>query len=247
MHTFPKQLPPNLDDATPLYRQLAAHIRQLIADGVVKSGQALPAERELMEISGTSRVTVRKALEQLIDEGLLVRRQGAGTFIAPSREQSGQRLTGFSADAKSRGESPSSVWLVKSLANATEDEAKHLGLNEGEPVMRFSRLRLSDGEPLAIEHAVIPGNTLPSPDVVLDSLYQALREYGKHPSKGTQKLRASLASPIEAGLLTIKDGSEVLRIERQTYLNDGSVVEYTRSVYRGDKYVFVSELQDVGG
>lgn len=246
MHAFAKQLTPNLHDATPLYRQLATHIRQLIADGVVKSGQALPSERELMEITGTSRVTIRKALEQLIEEGLLLRRQGAGTFIAPSREQSGQRLTGFSADAKSRGESPSSVWLVKSCAKATEDEAKHLGLNEGDAVMRFSRLRLSDGEPLAIEHAVIPKSALPSPDVVGDSLYQALRDYGKHPKQGTQKLRASLASPIEAGLLTVKDGSEVLRIERQTYLSDGSAVEYTRSVYRGDKYVFVSELQDVG-
>jgi len=111
-------------------------------------------------------------------------------------------------------------------------------------VVRLGRVRLADGEPLAIEHAVVPTSMLPAPDLIENSLYQALEKNGNRPVRGTQKLCASTASPTEAGLLSVAAGSEVLRIERYTYLEDGTPVEYTRSAYRGDKYVFVSELHE---
>ncbi|RME68281.1 MAG: GntR family transcriptional regulator [Alphaproteobacteria bacterium] len=241
-----KKIGPDWDASTPLYIQLANNLRRLIFDGKMATGDALPSERMLTELTGASRVTVRKAIDQLIDEGLLLRRQGAGTFVAPAIEQSGEDLTGFTADARSRGASPASIWLVKSTATPTEDEARNLRIGQSQQVVRLGRVRLSDGEPLAIEHAVVPVSLLPDPSQVGDSLYQALAKNGNRPVAGTQKLRASLATPTEAALLSIQENSEILRIERHTYLKDGTPVEYTRSAYRGDRYVFVTELHEVG-
>ena len=226
----------------PLYIQLAENIRQLIIDGEVSAGDALPSERELKNVTGTSRVTIRKAIRVLVDEGLLSSRHGAGTYINSEIEQHGDALTSFTQDAIGRGEDSSSVWLTRSTSMPTQDEAKHLCLNLDAHVARFGRLRLSNGEPLAIEHAVVPLSILPDPSLVTDSLYSALSAYGKQPTKGNQKICASLATPTEAGLLSISENSEVLRIERNTFLADGTPVEYTRSVYRGDQYVFVTDL-----
>ena len=110
-------------------------------------------------------------------------------------------------------------------------------------VARLGRIRLAGGEPLAIEHAVIPAQFLPDIDEVGDSLYQALDRHGHRPAAGTQTVRASLATPTEAGILSVKQNSEVLRIERKTWRPDGRIVEFTRSVYRGDRYEFVTDLK----
>lgn len=221
---------------------MADSLRELIESGELKVGDVLPSERKLIEITGTSRVTIRKALDQLIAEGLLFRRHGAGTFIAERIEQSGEELTGFSADAEHRGESPTSIWLVRTVALPTEDEARHLQIGAGDEVARLGRVRLSDNEPLAIEHAVVPAKFLPNPGDIATSLYDLLRTHGHSPVSGSQKIRASLATPTEAGLLSISENSEILRIERSTYLSDGTPIEFTRSAYRGDRYTFVSEL-----
>ena len=244
-HPSLKKLGPDRDTSIPLYVQLAKNLRQLIFDGNMTSGDALPSERTLTRITGASRVTIRKAIDQLIDEGLLLRRQGAGTYVAPRIEQSGEELTGFSADARNRGESPTSIWLMRTLAMPTEEEARILQIPPGEQVVRLGRVRLSDGEPLAIEHAVVPAALLDDPEKVGDSLYRSLEAKGNRPVKGSQKLTASLATPTEAGLLSIQEGEGVLRIERFSFLEDGTPVEYTRSAYRGDKYVFVTELHEV--
>ncbi|HHL42214.1 MAG TPA: GntR family transcriptional regulator [Hellea balneolensis] len=237
-----KTLGPDWDKSTPLYVQLANNLRALILSGEITSGDSLPSERTLAEITGTSRVTIRKAILRLIDEGLLLRKHGAGTFIAPAIEQSGEEISGFSQDAKERGEKPSSIWLVRAMASPTEEEAKQLRLAKTENVIRLGRVRVSNGEPLAIEHAVVPAKFLPDPERVTESLYQALKQEGYSPAKGLQRIKASLATPTEAGLLSIRENSEILRIERNSYLKDGTPVEFTRSAYRGDKYVFVTKL-----
>lgn len=239
-----QKISPDGAASTPLYIQMANNLRQLIADGEMAIGDALPSERSLTEITGASRVTVRKAIDQLIEEGLLLRRRGAGTYIASRIEQSGEGLTSFSADARRRGSTPASIWLMKSLADPTEEEARILEIAPDEKVARLGRLRLSDDEPLAIEHAIVPARFLPSLDAVEASLYAVLEQGGFSPQTGTQKITASVATPTEAGLLSIGEGESVLRIERFTRLADGRPVEYTRSAYRGDKYVFVSELQN---
>ena len=231
------------DDRTPLYLQLARNLRDHIASGEIVPGDALPSERDLTEITGMSRVTVRKGIDQLIQEGVLFRKQGAGTFVARRIEAAGTALSGFSDDAKSRGENPGTIWMMKSYAQPTEEESAVLEIPPLTEVVRLGRLRLSGGEPLAIEHAVVPAEFLPSLEKLGDSLYAALQHSGSRPVTGIQRIRASLATPTEAGMLSIRQNAEVLRIERVTRTAAGRVVEFTRSAYRGDRYDFVSELR----
>ncbi|WP_242415347.1 GntR family transcriptional regulator [Sphingomonas panni] len=236
---------PSGDEDTPLYLQLARSLRDHISDGGIGPGGALPSERDLSEMAGLSRVTVRKGIQQLIDEGIVVRKQGSGTFVAPRIEARGSRLTSFSDDARLRGEAPGVVWIYKSYALPTEEEAAALEVAPDTRVARLGRVRLSGGDPLAIEHAVVPAEFMPDLARLEDSLYEALEAHGFRPVGGTQRVRASLATATEAGILSIEQQSEVLRIERCTRLSDGRVVEFTRSVYRGDRYEFVTELNEV--
>jgi len=231
------------DDATPLYLQFARNLRDHIHQGGIDPGDALPSERDLCGITGMSRVTVRKGIDQLIGEGLLFRRQGSGTFVAPRIEAAGAALSGFSTDARKRGESPATIWIMKAYARPTDEEAAMLAIAPTSEVARLGRVRLSGGEPLAIEHAVVPARLLPPIDELGESLYAALDRLGNRPLTGTQRIRASLATPTEAGILSVRENAEILRIERLARLADGTPVEFTRSAYRGDRYDFVTELR----
>jgi GntR family transcriptional regulator len=228
---------------SPLYMQLAQRLRQEILEGQIQSGEALPSERDLCALLGASRVTVRKAIELLIEEGMLSRRQGSGTYVTPRIQAPGSFLTSFSEDAKARGEATSTYWLEKKQGPASEEEARLLELEQGASVLRLSRVRMADGEPLAIENAVIPAEMLPELEALGQSLYTALAERGNRPINGQQKIRAALAGPTEAKLLGVDEGCEILRIERLTRRADGRPVELTRSAYRGERYEFVSELR----
>ncbi|WP_457355118.1 GntR family transcriptional regulator [Sphingomonas sp. UYP23] len=232
-------------EGTPLYLQLARSLREHISSGGIDPGSALPSERDLSEMAKLSRVTVRKGIEQLVGEGVLFRKQGSGTFVARRIEAAGSRLSSFSDETRARGEAPGVVWINKTYAQPTEEEAAALQISPAARVARLGRVRLAGGEPLAIEHAIIPADFLPDLDTLGDSLYQALDAYGCRPTAGTQRVRASLATPTEAGILSVRQNSEVLRIERLTRISDGRFVEFTRSVYRGDRYEFVTPLADV--
>jgi GntR family transcriptional regulator len=136
--------------------------------------------------------------------------------------------------------------MMKSYAQPTEEEAAALSISPSARVARLGRVRLSGGEPLAIEHAIVPADCLPDLTTIGDSLYEAMGRAGFRPTSGTQRVRASLATPTEAGLLCVRQNSEVLRIERITRIPGGRAVEFTRSVYRGDRYDFVTELKEIG-
>ena len=227
---------------TPLYLQLARSLREHIADGGVAAGGALPSERDLVEMSGMSRVTVRKAIEALIQEGILYRKQGSGTFVARRIDHAGAALVSFTAEACARGEQPSVIWIMRRRGAATYAEAMELHVPEDTPVARLSRVRLTNDEPLAIEHAVVPAALLPDLDTLGDSLYAALALAGTRPVSGTQRIRAGLATPTEAGILSIAENAAILRIERVAFDAQGRGVEFTRSAYRGDRFDFVTDL-----
>lgn len=231
--------------ALPLYMQLAQHLRQLIIGGAINDRDALPAERDLAERFRVSRVTVRKALQSLTDEGLLQQRQGAGTFVsAPPRvEQPLSVLTSFTEDMQSRGLTAGSVWLDRATGTASSDEALILGLSLGERVSRLRRIRLANGVPMAIEHCVVPSRFLPDPGAVSGSLYDVLRARGHIPHRALQRLSATSLTDDQARLLDTQPGSPALHIERRTFLPTGGMVELVRSSYRGDAYDFVVELQ----
>lgn len=235
--------PPPEHSHSPIYMQLAHRLRTQIVEGDMAAGEALPSERELCVIMNASRVTVRKAIEVLIGEGLLSRKQGSGTYVTPRIQAPGSYLSSFSEDAEARGETTETIWVMKVIAHPSDDEARLLDLPVGAAVARLSRVRMAGGEPLAIENAVVPAEMLPPLEELGRSLYEALDQRGNRPVTGQQKIRASLAGPTEAGLLSIPEKSEILRIERLTRRADGRPVELTRSAYRGERYEFVSELR----
>lgn len=229
----------------PLYLRVKKLVNDAMASGALKAGDAIPSEREAADLLGISRVTVRKAFTELVREGALVQRQGSGTFVrghAPRIEQPLSRLTSFSEDMKLRGFKTDADWLDRSTGLPTPEEALKLSISPREHVCRFHRLRRADGVALAIERAVIPQRFLEDPLAVGASLYHALEQRGFRPVRALQRLHAVGLTPREAELLEQPAGSPALFIERISFLEDGRVVEYTQSHYRGDSYDFVAEL-----
>lgn len=236
------------DLALPLYLQLARYLRGLIVGGTLAHRDALPSERELAERFAVSRVTVRKALRELSDEGLLDQVQGAGTFVnrAPHVEQRLSTLTSFSEDMASRGLTAGSVWLQRTVSIATPAEALALGLSPGATVSRLIRLRTANGAPMALEQAAIPTRFLP--DAAVDgSVYEELRRRGFSPYRALQRLTAVRLTAEQAAQLNVPEGAAALYFERRTMLEDGTPLEFVRSQYRGDAYDFIVELNLAGG
>ena len=230
------------DVHSPLYRQMQNALRRGIATGALTYKEALPPEREIAVEFGISRITVRKAIEGLVDDGLLYRRQGAGTFVGGRLEKQFSKLTSFSEDMAARGLAARSEWIAQSESIVSSDESLALGLGPGSRVLRFNRIRFADDHPLALEQSTIPGFGLPGIEAVGTSLYAALDVAGNRPVRALQRLRAVLFDEAQARMLDVKMGAPGLFIERRGFLGDGRAIEMTRSWYRGDAYDFVAEL-----
>ena len=234
------------DGSGPRYVQLRRRIEEGIDSGLLAPDTPLPPEREIATVTELSRVTVRKAIQELVDKGAVVQRQGSGSFITgdvPKVEQSLSLLTSFTEDMARRGLETRSVWLERGLFMASPEEVVVLALSAGEPVARIARLREAGGNPMAIERASLPPDILPNPTLVTTSLYEVLEESGNRPVRALQKISAVNLEEEDAQLLNVRPGSAGLKIERTSYLPEGRVVEFTRSIYRGDAYDFVAELR----
>ena len=235
-----------LPQGGPLYLQLKRWIEDAVHRGVIKPGEALPSERDLAARVDMSRVTVRKAVQHLVREGLLVQRHGSGTYVAPQPnrvEQSLSQLTSFTEDMARRGMVVRSIWLDRGIYAPSAEETLALGLSATDSVARISRLRLSGDTPLAIERAALSARVLPDPEAVGTSLYTHLERHGNRPVRALQRIRATSLGEEDAALLEVTPGVASLHIERISYLASGRVVEFTRSIYRGDTYDFVAELR----
>lgn len=232
-------------DGGPRYLRLQAMIRAGIAEGRLRPDDALPAEREMAAHLGVSRVTVRKALHGLVDAGVLRRRHGSGTYVAHGVapiEQPLSRLTSFTEDMRASGRVAGARWLERAIAAPTAAEAAVLGIAPPARVARLARLRFVDGEAVAIETAVVPEAALPDPSRVEGSLYDALAAVGMRPVRAVQRLAAVALGDDDAALLGVPAGAAAVAVERVSHLPDGSVIEFTRSLYRGDACAFVAEL-----
>ncbi len=229
----------------PLYLKLRRSIEDAVRSGVMAPGDALPSERDIAALAEISRVTVRKAVQDLVRAGVLVQRHGSGTFVAtrPARvEQSLSLLTSFSEDMARRGMTLRSRWLDRGVYPPSPDEMMVLGLSSKQQVARVSRLRIANEMPLAIERASLSTEILPDPASVGASLYAVLATRGRRPVRAVQRISAASLGDADAALLGVAPGSASLNIERISYLASGKVVEFTRSIYRGDTYDFVAEL-----
>lgn len=232
--------------AGPRYVQLRRRLQEGIETGLLPAGSSLPPEREIAEITDLSRVTVRKAIQELVKSGAIEQRQGSGSFVrepVARVEQSLSHLTSFTEDMQRRGLSTSSKWLERGVFMPSPDEVLTLGLSAGDNVARIYRLREADGQPMALECASLPMDILPNPTDVTTSLYDVLEESGHRPVRAIQKISAINLNTADADLLGVAEGVAGLRIQRISYLESGRVAELTRSVYRGDAYDFVAELR----
>ena len=233
------------DRGGPLYLQLRQHLEEAIRSGKLDAGHPLPSEREIAQITDVSRVTVRKAVQELARDGLVVQKQGSGTSVAPLGErvqQSLSQLTSFSEDMARRGLTVRSTWLERGLFSPSPKETMVLGLSANSLVSRVSRLRIAGEVPLAIERAALAPDFLPEPQRFGRSLYAYLARSGNKPVRAIQRISASILEGEDAELLQVPARTAALNIERVSYLASGKTVEFTRSVYRGDAYDFVAEL-----
>jgi GntR family transcriptional regulator len=230
------------NSSQPLYQQLQRVLRDAIERHLLGPDDALPPERDLADELEVSRITVRKAIDGLVDEGLLVRRQGSGTYVRARVEKNFSKLTSFSEDMVARGRTPRSVWLKKSEGTVTPEEALTLRSSPGTPVFRFSRIRYADDAPMALEYATVLASCLTSLESVDSSLYEALEKNNSRPVRALQRLRAVLFNAEQAELLGAKAFDAGLLVERLGFAKDGSAVEFSQSYYRGDTYDFVAEL-----
>jgi len=230
------------NSSLPLYQQLQRALRAAIDQHLFGPEEALPAERQLATDLSVSRITVRKAIDGLVDEGLLVRRPGSGNFINTRIEKNFAKLTSFSEDMRARGRNPRSVWLKRSEGTVSPEEALRLRLSPGTPVYRFNRIRYADDVPMCLEYATIVASCLPSLDAVQVSMYDALELAGNRPVRALQRLSALLLNAEQATLLQAHEGDAGLQVERLGFLRDGRAVEFCRSYFRGDMYDFVAEL-----
>ena len=230
---------PSLDE--PLYRQVEKAIRERIASGTWTAGTKIPPEAELCELHRVSRITVRHALRNLVDQGLLERRQGKGTFVRDHSMIAGVRgLTSFTDEVLALGRHPGALVLDIRLTDAPESVAQALGLDPSERVVRVHRLRTGDGKPLGIQtswvrYDIAPG--LENEDLGERSLYALLRErYHVSPMEAVEEFRVGAVDEESADLLDVAVGSCAFEVERTTYNVDGPY-EYVTSLMRGDRYV----------
>ena len=232
--------------AGPRYVQLRRRLEEGIETGILAPNSSLPPEREIAEITDLSRVTVRKAIHELVKKGSIEQRQGSGSFVREQVtrvEQSLSHLTSFTEDMRRRGLDTTSKWLERGVFIPSPEEVLALGLAAGESVARIYRLREAGGRPIALECAALPLDILPNPIEVTTSLYDILERTGNRPIRAIQKISAINLEAAEAELLGVAEGTAGLSIQRTSYLESGRVAELTRSIYRGDAYDFVAELR----
>lgn len=212
----------------------------------MEPGQPLPAERELAAELGVARMTLRKALDQLVTDSLLLRRQGSGTFVAPPKVAQRLTATSFSEDMRARGLHPGSRTLSAQIRPAGMAIGACLQIQPTASVLQVKRLRLADGIPMALEELHVPRDVAPGltgEDLIDHSFYALLAErYGLTLVGGTQTIEPMLTSVEDAAVLEVATGAPAFLFERTTRVSTGRVVEFVRSVYRGDRYRIVVDL-----
>ena len=222
--------------ATTKRAQVRSVLQQLI-DGELRSGDAIPSERVLVARLGVSRVTVRQAIADLVEAGVLERVHGKGTYVTGPQVDSWLHLTSFSREMRDRGLVPATVVLAASEQPADDDIADALRIRPGWPVIRVERLRTAEGTPMAYEVGHYPSTLFPGLlQRELNSLYDVFAsEYGVVVTSGEQTVRAESADAHQARILGIPKRAPLLVQERITYAGD-RVIEHSTSWYRADRY-----------
>lgn len=247
------QLEIDKESPLPLYHQIKEAFKEKMESGTFAPHQRLPSERELEEELDVSRMTARQALSELESEGYVYRKQGTGSFVAePKMRHALLKLTSFSEEMKSRGFEPGAKVLDAEVIGPREDLLNATGADPEENFFRLQRLRLADGEPLAIETSHIRTRFCPGIEEFNfqnSSLYETLkRKYDIDLTRAEQTVEATLADSFEAKKLGIKKKAPLLTVEQTTYMHkknrgEEKAIEFTRAVHRGDRYKLFVDLK----
>ncbi|THF73880.1 GntR family transcriptional regulator [Cohnella fermenti] len=232
----------------PLYYQLKEYLKREIESGHYQVDELIPSERELSERFEINRMTVRQAINELVQEGMLQRQRGVGTFVSKRKiEQPLTRLSNFTSDMVNRGMKPGARFLSMDVIPATASIAQKLQIQEGVNVIELIRIRTGDGEPMALEKCYLVyewTSSLVGINMEDQSLYKVLEEKcGLKLTRAVQTIEITYVTPSEAHFLEVAGNDAVMLIERITYEeNKETPVEYVKSLYRGDRYKFSIEM-----
>lgn len=230
----------SLDSDIPLYSQLVSIVKRNITAGTLGAGELLPSEAELCKTFNISRSTVRQAIGSLEAEGLVVRKQGRGTFVAePKMRRKTENVYSFTSEISSMGLTPSSTLIEFEIITPTPDLMKVLELNSADKtIYRFTRIRNVDDEPLILETSFYPQYIYPKLTRELlrtHSFYSLLYEVGIAPASAVDSYEAVTLGREEAELLHCRPGSCAFSVQRRTRTETGMIYEYTQSLIRADR------------
>lgn len=234
--------------ATPQRMTKQSQVREQVVDLIenLGVGVAIPSERQLSAELGVSRPTLRAALDELVREGFLVRRRGSGTFVREPKIAQELTMTSFSEDMRRRGMRPGSRTLELRTTSAGAYLGRCLHVSPSEPIVIARRLRLADGSTMAIETLHVPAALVPgieARDLDQTSFYELLESrYGIEIVGGVQTIEPTVTNEEESAALGVPLHSPAFLFERTTRSADDTIVEFVRSIYRGDRYRLVTEL-----
>ncbi|GBG95502.1 GntR family transcriptional regulator [Ligilactobacillus salitolerans] len=228
--------------SSPIYIQIHNKIKETIAAGKWQVGDRIPAERELSVQFGVSRMTLRQAIQTLVDEGILERHVGSGTFVARQKvqEKMSSGVTSFTEIIESQGKKASSKTISYLITTPSISEREKLQLTEGEKVLRMERIRYADETPICFEVATLPYYLIQDyqRSQTSTSLYRTLEENGLSIGHAEQTISATSAPERIADFLAVKRGAAILRLRQTTSLSDGRPFEYVRTQYVGERFEF---------
>jgi len=234
-------------EGVPIYVQIRESLRAEITGGILKRGEQLPSENELASRFSVSRMTIRESIEDLVDEGLLYRRHGVGTFVAyPHLQRDHTRLTSFFDKAENEGFQFQAKLLTLEVVLATPKVAHALDLPVTSNVIRVKTLRYANDVPVTVHDAHIPHTLFAgilNEDLEVQHLWTLFEKCGYRVKRAIQKLEAREATKEVARLMKIKEGAPVLFKERTVYADDGTPVEFTYCYNRGDMYSLTVALE----
>jgi GntR family transcriptional regulator len=232
---------------SPLYSHVETVLAGEIADGYLKIGDQLPTEDNLIERFEVSRITVRRAIQNLVSRGLVEIRRGKGTFVAPPKiTQELTELSGFVEDMHALGRKPTARVISKDIVTASVGVAEQLALTKGARVVRIRRVRLADDVPLSFDETYLPlalGKKIIRNNLKTEPIFSLLeRKYDVPLIEAEYRLESVIADPEVAGALRVNQGSPIFLIERTSYSTGGRPVDYEKLYYRGDLVRFVTRL-----
>lgn len=242
-----KTLPIEIERSSPvpLYFQVAQAFEKAIVDGYLKPGDRFENELALAKRLSLSRPTTRRAIQELVDKGMLVRKRGVGTQVVQTPVHRPVELTSLFDDLARAGQEPATTVLEYNIGPAPEEIAAQLNLAAGADVLTLRRLRTSGGQPLALMTNYLPAALAPERDELERAgLYQALRSRGVHIRLARQRIGAKAADRDEARLLDEKPKAPLLVMNRTAFDDSGRIVEYGSHAYRASRYYFETTLVD---